>query len=284
VYHKSKPLYYSFLEFDEKKFKWDPVELSLKIENNNFRYDLKDGIFTYEMILDQTLPSGHSLKGSISGSGPLPSSSFLESKSKDRHVWNLVLPRLQFKTDLKLKGKNGEEVVSTKGIGYHDHNIGHEPMKESFKDWYWGRYHFEDFTLIYYLMDKYDDRQFEAWLISTENNRVIEYLSEVILDYKSSNVFGLISARKIDLKSPQVSVNINLIDKIDDGPFYQRFIGNSIIKCKGQVQVAQGVSEYIYPENIYKKIYWPLVHMRLNYTKDKTHWVQKSNLLYPWTW
>ncbi|MDZ7807070.1 MAG: hypothetical protein U5K71_08130 [Gracilimonas sp.] len=284
LYRNSKPVYYSFLEYDDKAFKWDPEQLSLKVEKNSFQYDLKKDRFTYEMKLDQSLPSGHSLKGSISGSGPLPEKTLLESKSKDRHLWNLILPSLQFKTNLRLNGKDGEEEIISEGIGYHDHNIGYEPMKESFKDWYWGRYHFRGFTLIYYLMEKHDNRQFEAWLIDSENQRVIEYLSEAELDYKASNVFGLRSARKIDLKSPQVAVNIILRDKIDDGPFYQRFIGDSIIKYKGQIHAAQGISEYIYPKNVYNKFYWPLVHMRLNYTKDKAHWVQKSPLMYPWTW
>lgn len=284
IYRNSKPVYYSFLEFDEKAFNWDSEQLRLCVDNNSFQYDLKNDLFTYKIKIDQTLPSGHSLRGSISGSGPLPEKTLLESKSKDKHLWNLILPSLHFNTDLRLNGKDESEVIKTEGRGYHDHNIGYEPMKDSFKDWYWGRYHYDEFTLIYYLMEKHDERQFEAWLIDSENHKVIEYLSEAELGYKVSNVFGLRSARKINLKSPQVTVNINLRDKIDDGPFYQRFFGNSVIKYRGQVHAAQGISEYIYPENIYKKVYWPLVHMRLNYTKHKTHWVQKSPLMYPWTW
>jgi carotenoid 1,2-hydratase len=284
IYRNSKPVYYSFLEFDENSFSWDPELLLLKVENNIFQYNLVNEQFTYELKLDQTLPSGYSLKGSIIGRGALPDKALLESKSKDRHLWNLILPRLQFKTDLRLVGINGEELIKKEGMGYHDHNIGYEPMKESFEDWYWGRYHFKDFTLIYYLMNKHDERQFEAWLINEENSMVLEHLSEAELDYISSNMFGLRSARKIELKSAQVTVNINLRDKIDNGPFYQRILGNSVIKYKGQVQVAQGVSEFIYPKDIYQKIFWPLVHMRLNYTDQKEHWVQKSPLMYPWTW
>ncbi len=284
VYRNSKPVYYSFFEFKENAFHWDADQLSLKVENNSFRYGLKNNEFSYELYLDQQLPSGYELKGSITGKGRVTDPTLLSSESKDKHLWNLVHPSLEFKADLNMKGKNGEEVIETEGLGYHDHNIGYEPMKESFKDWYWGRYHFKDFTLIYYLMEKHDDKQFEAWLIDRENRTVLEHFGEAELSYKSSNVLGLRSARKINLNKPQVTVNINLKDKIDDGPFYQRFIGNSVINYKGQVFAAQGISEYIYPDNIYKKIFWPLVHMRLNYAEDATHWVQKSPLMYPWTW
>lgn len=284
IYRNSKPVYYSFLEYDEHAFNWDASDLTLTIENQSFRYDIKDGRFNFEMNLNQILPSGYSIEGTISGSGMLTPKSLIESKSHDRHVWNLILPRLEFETELRMKGTDGEEVITKKGIGYHDHNTGYEPMKESFKDWYWGRYHFEDFTLIYYLMEKQDDRQLEGWLIDNKNARVLEYLNEAKFREISTNIFGLSSARKIELKTQQTTVNIDLRDKIDNGPFYQRYIGNSVIKYKGQVHAAQGISEYIYPENIYHKLYWPLVHMRLNYTNARTHWVQKSPLMYPWTW
>lgn len=284
IYRNSKPIYYSFLEFEEHDFTWNAEQLELKVENNSFHYDLKDDRFTYHMELNQYLPSGYSIEGSIAGSGALTGKSLIESKSDDRHLWNLILPRLDFETDLRVKGIDGEEVIAKKGVGYHDHNIGYEPMKESFKDWYWGRYHFKDYTFIYYLMEKHEDSQLEAWLIDNKNARVLEYLIKAEFRDISKNVFGLSSARKIEIIAPQITVNINLRDKIDNGPFYQRFIGNSVINYQGQTIAAHGISEYIYPNNIYNELFWPLVHMRLNYTNEKVHWVQKSSLMYPWTW
>ncbi|HET8866245.1 MAG TPA: hypothetical protein VFM80_11155 [Gracilimonas sp.] len=284
IYQNQKTIYYSFLEFSESEFNWDEEELRLSIENHSFQYDIRDNKFCFDMKLDQKLMSGHSITGSIKGEGGLSSKSLVVSESKDEHVWNLILPELDFHADLKIDGLNGEEVLAVRGKGYHDHNAGYEPMKDSFKEWYWGRYHFDDFTLIYYLMEKHDSQQLEAWLIDHENRNVLEYMNEVELTYKAGNLFGINSARKIDIKSTQVSVNIQCKDKIDDGPFYQRFIGDSIINYKGQVHAAHGISEYIYPENIQKKTFWPLVHMRLRYMSKKPHWVQKSRLMYPWTW
>lgn len=284
IYRNNKTIYYSFLEFSEYEFNWNGDELKLTIQNNGFQYDLKNNNFSFEMTLDQNLASGHSVNGIIKGSGGLSPSSLINSDSPDQHTWNLLLPVFDFKAELEVNGLNGEEQITTEGKGYHDHNIGHEPMKESFKEWYWGRYHFKDFTLIYYLMEKHGSRQPEAWLIDAENQSVLEHLTEAEWSYKTRNWFGLNSARKIDLKSSQTTVNIQLKDKIDDGPFYQRFIGDSIINYKGQVYAAHGISEYIYPANIHSKIFWPLVHMRLRYMNETPHWVQKSPLMYPWTW
>ncbi|WP_322570634.1 hypothetical protein [Rhodohalobacter sp.] len=63
---------------------------------------------------------------------------------------------MDWEVDLAVRGKKVEQDITFSGIGYHDHNIGQEPMKESFRDWYWGRYHFEEFTLVYYLMQKHE--------------------------------------------------------------------------------------------------------------------------------
>jgi|AntRauTorcE11897_2_1112592.scaffolds.fasta_scaffold00442_16 carotenoid 1,2-hydratase len=284
IYRNNKTIYYSFLEFDEKEFDWDKDELRLTIENHSFQYDIQKNMLCFEMKIDQELASGHSLRGEIKGQGGLTPSSLIESKSKDDHMWNLILPVFEFEADLSVNGLNGKEELILEGRGYHDHNTGHEPMKDSFKDWYWGRSHFENFTLIYYLMEKHDSQQLEAWLIDAENQTVLEYMTDAELSYRSRNWFGLNSARKIELKSSQVSVNIQCKDKIDDGPFYQRFGSDFIINYNGQINAAQGFSEYIYPKNIYRKLFWPLVQMRLRYVGEKPHWVQKSLLLYPWTW
>jgi carotenoid 1,2-hydratase len=258
--------------------------LTLTVDTNSVQYCVTENAFGFEIELDQELASGHSIKGVISGEGGLSPSSLIQSKSTDRHLWNLVLPGLIFDANLMVDGRGGKSKISFQGNGYHDHNIGYEPMKNSFRDWYWGRYHFEDMTIIYYLMNKHESQQFEGWLIDRQNQSVLTYFSTAELEYYSRNWFGLHSARKIELKTGEVTVNIQCRNKIDDGPFYQRFLGDSILRYNDQIYVAQGISEYIYPKNIHKKMFWPLVHMRLRYMKEKPHWVQKSRLMYPWTW
>jgi hypothetical protein len=52
----------------------------------------------------------------------------------------------------------------------------------------------------------------------------------------------------------------------------------------GKVSVAEGISEYIYPENIYSKKFWPAIRMRLRFAKKKPHWVQRFKMFYEWTW
>ncbi|MEQ8525764.1 hypothetical protein [Gracilimonas sp.] len=284
LYKGGKTVYYSFLEFGKDEFTWDDETKTLSVEQNSVEYVFKNNELSFEIKLGQELPSGHKVHGRIKGEATKGNENLIQSVSEDRHSWNLLTPGTSVKAQLEVVGKNGEEVLNFTGNGYHDHNTGQEPMKESFRDWYWGRYHFKDFTLVYYLMQKRNTEQFEAWLIDRDNQQVLEKFSDAEMSYFTRNWFGLKSARKIELKEGETTVNIQCSTKIDDGPFYQRFKGESIVNYNGQVYAAHGISEYIYPENIYKKMFWPLVHMRLNYREQRPHWVQKSRLLYPWTW
>ena len=47
-------------------------------------------------------------------------------------------------SNLVLDGRTDMYNIALNGLGYHDHNVGFEPLKDSFKDWYWGRVHFID--------------------------------------------------------------------------------------------------------------------------------------------
>ena len=73
-----------------------------------------------------------------------------------QHAWNLIQTRAGVIGNLVLDGRTDMYNIALNGLGYHDHNVGFEPLKDSFKDWYWGRVHFIDYTLVYYLMNTKD--------------------------------------------------------------------------------------------------------------------------------
>jgi carotenoid 1,2-hydratase len=284
LYKQQKTVYYSFLEFGEDDFSWDSEEWQLSIGNHKLHYSFSEGELGMRLELQQELASGHKLKGELTGKAVIPAEDLISKGKGERHFWNLLMPSVSLDVNFRVNDGSSEDVIKGQFRGYHDHNYGAEPMKESFRDWYWGRYQFKDYTLIYYLMNKHQNQQFDAWLIDKSSQRVLCSFNEVSLGYEQSTLFGLSSARKIELSNEDTQATIQLSKVVDNGPFYQRFIGEGIVKYKGEVQAAHGISEYIYPENIYKKVYWPLVHMRLRYMKEGPHWVQKSNLLYPKTW
>lgn len=284
LYKDQKPVYYSFLEYGPESFEWDQKEKAIRISDDRASYWINEEEIGFEVKLSQDLSSGHSIHGKIEGKGKVLSPQLLSGESTDQHYWNLLHPSLSVNADLNFKGKGGKQKAQFEGRGYMDHNVGREPMKESFQDWYWGRFHFEGKTLIYYLMQKKEERQFEGWLIDDHTQSVEQHISEARLEEYARNWFGLKSALKIELDSSQVVVNIQNANKIDEGPFYRRFISDCIMKYSDKIYAAQGITEYIKPSKIHDRRFWPLVHMRLRYMYEEAHWVQKSPFMYPWTW
>ena len=201
--------------------------------------------------------------------------------SKSRHQWNLIQASADVYGNLTVDGLH-HELIKFAGTGYHDHNTGMEPMKDSFREWYWGRFHFAGYTMVYYLMNRESGRRNCAWLIGPDNS-VIELTGDFELKDAGLNLFGLRSARKIEMHGGDNDFLIQQESTLDDGPFYQRFSSRLMIKLDGKLHQARGISEYICPERIYMKLFRPLVNMRIKYP-GKTHWVQKNPRLYRWTW
>src|SRR5699024_12132355 len=98
--------------------------------------------------------------------------------------------------------------INFKGTGYHDANAGKNPLRNDFKDWYWGRFHFEETTLIYYLMNKRDERQEYAWLLDGGNN-VIQSFEEANFGDYGYSVFGLYQSHKMEISAGSLSIQID---------------------------------------------------------------------------
>ncbi len=286
IYRNGKPEYYSFLEYDEGRFHWDEDEQTGSIGSNFFKRIEVDGVLEYELLLAQTLESGHSINAKLKFTSQTISEALLENESKgEKHQWNLIQPQAKVNGSIKLKGKSDDHNVSFSGTGYHDHNTGYEPMKDSFEDWYWGRFHFKESTLIYYVMNGLDgNKQHEAWLISKDGEEVLQIFDQIELNYYQKNLFSLDVAKKIKLSSGNTKVTIQQRELIDNGPFYQRFYSDVIMINNNKTIASTGISEYIRPEKIYEEKYWWMVKMRLRFMNKKPHWVQRSKMLYEWTW
>lgn len=286
VYQKGKPEFYSFLEYEKGKFHWDEDEKTGSIGSNFFKRTEVDGEVEYDLLLAQRLESGHSINAKLKFTSQIAADSLINYESKgEKHFWNLIQPQAHVSGYITLNGKSGEHNVSFAGRGYHDHNTGYEPMKDSFKDWYWGRFHFIDSTLIYYVMNGFDgNEQHEAWLISKDGQEVLQKFDHISLEYYQKNRFGLQVSRKMELSSEQSKVTIQQKELLDNGPFYQRFLSDAVMIHDGQTKASSGISEYIKPEKIYEEKYWWMVRMRLRFMSKKPHWVQRSKMLYEWTW
>ena len=303
VYRQSKPLYYSFLEHGSESHHVQNDPLMFQIGQDSFQSEQTGEHLVYHIKLNQKLDSGHFLKAELSfsselsndlnGSKSLKTELAFKSNSEkthdDHHVWNLIQPRAVVVGQIEIDQQN----YVFEGIGYHDHNTGFEPMRESFHEWYWGRVHFKEATLIYYLMFHNDgSHEMRGWLQNNLKDQIKSSSTETIhevrlqsLSQKKTSLFGLTSYRRIEFQAQDYDISIHQDQIIDSGPFYKRWISNAVLKVKDQSpEKVEGITEYIKPFRIYNRRFWPLVNMRIRYLTEKHHWVQRSKILFPWTW
>lgn len=288
IYEQDEPIYYSFTEFEPADCSFGEQQPLVRIGNHQMKGEVGDEKLSYTITLNEELPSGDAVKAELtfesSATGKLFDS---EGKKSPGHLWNLVQPRAEVSGNLCIKAKNESRTkIRFEGTGYHDHNAGQEPMRDEFTDWYWGRFHFDYGTLVYYVMNRQKAKQHQAWLFDSDNSRIIERFEEIDLVDKGLTLFGLKSARKIGLQSERAEIQVQQRSLLDNGPFYQRYRSDAYLRWLDEdlVESATGISEYIYPNRIYARLFWPFVDMRIHYKAEKPHWVQRSKMLYRWTW
>lgn len=288
IYQNHKPLYYSFTEVDKANASFREDQPFARIGGHVMRGEEKDDKIEYQINLKEKLPSGDAVVGHLTFSAPLITDNlFGESPPKLKgHNWNLVQPQAKVTGKIRCFARNDPAVtINFDGKGYHDHNIGSEPLKQEFDEWYWGRFHFERTTLVYYVMNQTDQEQF-GWLISNDGREIVQTFNKIQLEDENRSLYGLSSARRLTLSNPKAHVMVQQVHVLDNGPFYQRFSSDAFLNIPEQniVQSSRGLTEYLCPPRIYKRLFWPLTNMRIRYQKESPHWVQRSKMLYRWTW
>jgi len=89
--------------------------------------------FLADLVFESVLP------------GWKPGKGLTEYGNRGYFSWIVPVPRA------KVTGKirYGDNEISTRGIGYHDHNVVTADMRRILSHWYWGRIFATDFTLLY---------------------------------------------------------------------------------------------------------------------------------------
>jgi len=282
VYKDGKTVYYSFTEFSAADAEFGKSEVCGRIGGHSFRAEKKSGILCYKLQLKEKLASGDTFSAEILFKSISPLADLLPHEPAhygENHIWNLVQPKAEVSGVLNINGIK----ENVEGSGYHDHNYGTEQLDQSFIDWYWGRVHFRSFTLIYYLMNNHGGESYNGWIID-KKYKITNTLQDIELKYTISNLFRLKSSRIINLRFDQGEALVQAGRVLDNGPFYQRFRCSSVMTVNGREEAGTGISEYLKPERIKSKVFWPLVHMRIRYMTEQPHWVQRSKTLYRWTW
>lgn len=290
VYEENETVFYSFTEYkpDEAFFSDDNPDC--EIGSNKITVEKNESDLKYILNLKEKLPNGDAIVANLEFKSNNTADTLFDEEDRTdsgSHIWSLIQPRAEVNGNIRIYSRNEEtKTINFEGTGYHDHNIGSEPMKNEFRDWYWGRYHFEYGTLIYYITNLDKERQHRAWIISKDNSRILHDFDDITLQDKSLSLFGMMTARKFILHNDDAQVNIQHSKILDNGPFYQRYRSDAFLHVpeNDAVEVSDGFSEYIRPNRIHWRLFWPFINMRIRYRAKSPHWVQYSKRLYRWTW
>lgn len=284
VYKEGRPLYYGFEEAEPEEADFSQKHPDGYVKKNRFSGRQEGSSTLYSVSLNQILPGGDQIKGELtftSFHNLFAGGRQEKADPHEAHVWNLVQPKSRVTGTLSIRGYTTEK-IEIAGTGYHDHNTGPEPLKEQFTEWYWGRYHFVGSAFIYYLMKEKGEWKKRAWLLKEGGTMLIPG-SSITTGKEEYTLFGLKTARKIEFAGDRFEGLVQLDDLLDNGPFYQRCRGKMVLKDEEEIKTAEGISEYIFPQRITNRLFWPLVSMRISYPGEK-HWVQRNPALYRRTW
>ncbi len=288
-YENNEPVFYNFTEYEPEKAIFSDNRPDLTIGSNKMSTDIDDSEATYILNLKDKLPNGDAIVGNLEFSSKLCVKDLLDEDPDGtaKHSWSLIQPKAEVSGKIRIYSRNEKpKIITFAGIGYHDHNLGFEPMKNDFSELYRGRYHFEYGTLIYYIIKRKEGLHHRAWIISNSGDRLLNSFEDISLMDKSLSLFGLVSARKFLLHSGNAHVNIQQSKVLDNGPFYQRFSSDAFLHVpeNDAVEVSNGFSEYVCTDRIHWPMFRPLINMRIRYRSRPPHWIQYSKKLYRWIW
>ena len=284
VYREGRPVYYSLVEYGKANYEYQENPLSVVIGRHRFERVIDNGEVSYRVTLREELASGDSIDADLLFLSTETRAGLLSEGEGEDHLWNLAQPTAEVKGEIRISGFDSHE-IKFDGNGYHDHNYGAEPMKAAFRDWYWGRVHFPEAALVYYVMNGHHEQQYRAWLISRDNRQIVTEFDAITLEDRQLTGFGLSIARRLTFASGDVKAEVFQSNPVDSGPFYVRFLSDGVLHVpEWGLQKQTGITEYIYPSRIDWKLFRPLIRMRYRYGDRNPHWVQRSPRLYRWTW
>jgi len=290
VYDAEKPIYYSLSEFDSSDCSFSSTDIFIKIGDNECIARKENNSIVYDLKLNESLPCGNRIQANITFRSPLYDESVYNSEGEKHkgHNWYLIQPKAVVEGDVNITESGEEHGILFKGTGYHDHNCGFSPLIKA-HEWYWGRFHFSKGTFICYITDVRDNEKIQGrWIDDVDGRASHLYMQTKQSDF-AFNPFLLYSARRLSFCKPgdnKSTIDIYLTTSIDSGPYYQRFIAEAVAQLPGTsiIERASGIAEYIKPERIGNKLFWPFVNMRYRYVNKRPHPVQRSARLYKWTW
>ncbi|MES2766699.1 MAG: hypothetical protein V4642_12565 [Bacteroidota bacterium] len=264
LYHRGKRVYNAFHEFPPDAFKTSFDEPFIGIGKTKLFF--KNGKFGLE--IDTVFKNdARGFKGNFTliPNNFLKENLFKKSEITENHTWIPAAPDCEISGAFSLFEYGEEKLQSVfKGRAYHDHNIGLRPLSDDFGDWYWGRVHCKNFTLIYYYAFSPQNIPNLEWLGVFKNGELNEIdKPQFELKVFKRNLMGLRSAWEISangvFKNEEFIFKSRAENVLEYGPFYLRFLAHFEVNIGGEVSKNKGITEFINCGKLRSKLIRPFI-------------------------
>ena len=225
----------------------------------SFEQVLSKGILSID--LNCPIPNSKDvLKGHIRFEGPLRQGSIGESDPT--HQWTPIIVAAEGTAELSC----GSTKYSICGRGYHDRNAGTQPLHAlDIGTWWWGRLAFDSHELIFYALFPKSGSETLYLALQVDKNgqsHLFEDSKITFSEYQRS-LYGLRWARQLSVSYTGADpIQLTIDHKIEDGPFYQRFMCSATQPRYGS---AYGFVEQIIPDKVDLDWMRPFVKMRVHH-------------------
>jgi carotenoid 1,2-hydratase len=235
LYDRGRKKIWVFSEYPKESLTIRDPELDVGVGASSVKRE-RDGSYTLE-IEDNDFVARKLVKATVRFIPQTPGLAPPEfALSNDgRHFWGSPAPgcRVEFRSE--------SHGLRFSGQGYHDVNLGTEPLHAGWRQWSWGRAHIEDETRIYYDAEAMNGERTKL-VLTGRNGRLSVERPESVADGQVLTPWLLRPPKRIDagaLNGAVVSVETTKV--LESSPFYQRQLSAF---TSGNVRV-QGIGEYV---------------------------------------
>lgn len=177
----------------------------------------------------------------------------------DDHFWLPAAPacRVAARITLREPQNPGDETVTFRGSGYHDHNWGTLPFARAVRDWYWARAALADGSALIVYHVRYHHAPPVSHLLHFRDGRLESHddAATVTLGRPRWNAFGAPYATRLNVRSGDTEATLLLGSRLDSAPFYVRALCRVQGRLGDRPITGDGLGEYFRP----RMLAWPLV-------------------------
>jgi carotenoid 1,2-hydratase len=250
-----KPVYRTVAAFDASAFSADSAMPACMIGNSSFRWQSAPYGTGYVVSVNIPLGRNRRLEAffewlSIDADLSAGNSDFDAAS----HFWNMVAPRSDVSGRITLFDARDQAVETHhfRGTGYHDHNIDNRWLRETVRDWHWGRAHFSDVTAVFYRYRELKSDAAETKFLIVRDGEMSDRNVAYDEQNYSMNRYGIRYPTRLRLVSDEnARLRVKPIKLIDSSFYYIRSLAEMTLTLRdGRPRKTVGITEFLAPENL----------------------------------